>query len=59
LDAVLYVKASSPHRVVEEDIVNAKGQPTGMEHIIFSKWGESVRPMAPSGAITLGSVNAT
>jgi hypothetical protein len=59
MDAVLYVKASSPHQVVEEDIVNAKGQPTGVEHIIFSKWGETVRPMAPSGAITLGSVNAT
>lgn len=59
MDAILYVEASSPHRVVEEDIVNAKGQPTGVEHITFSKWGESVRPLAPSGAITLGSVNAT
>jgi len=58
MDAVLYVKASGPHRVVEEDIVNAKGQPTGVEHIVFSKWGESVRPTAPAAAITLGPINA-
>jgi hypothetical protein len=58
MDAILYVKASGSHRVVEEDIVNAKGRPTGVEHIIFSKWGESVRPVAPSAAITLGPINA-
>ena len=57
LDAILYVRAAAPHRVVEEDGVNAKGQPNGMEHIIFSKWGESVRPTAPAASITLGPIN--
>jgi hypothetical protein len=59
MDAILYVMAHGRHRVVEEDIVNKNGKPTGVEHIIFSKWGEQVKPSAPSSAIPLGVISAT
>lgn len=57
--AILYVRASGRPLVVEEDTVNAQGKRNGIEHIIFSKWGETVQPKAPQSSITLGSVNAT
>jgi hypothetical protein len=55
--AVLYVRASGPHVLVEEDTVDAHGTPNGAEHIVFSRWGESVRPQAPDATFTLGSVS--
>lgn len=58
-DAVLYVRASGRHLLVEEDTINSQGKPTGAEHIVFSKWGEPVRPKAPDPTVTLGSVNTT
>jgi hypothetical protein len=58
-DAVLYVRASGRHLLVEEDTVNSQGKATGAEHIVFSKWGESVRPKAPDPTVTLGSVDTT
>jgi len=57
--AVLYVRASGTHVLVEEDTVNTQGKTNGAEHIVFSKWGESVKPKAPHAAITLGTINAT
>jgi hypothetical protein len=59
MDAILYVRASGRHVLVEEDTVGAHGSPNGDEHIVFSKWGESVRPRAPEASITLGKINAT
>jgi hypothetical protein len=56
---VLYVRAHGPHVPVEEDSVNAKGQPTGAFHVTYSNWGERVRPQAPLAAITLGPVTTT
>jgi hypothetical protein len=56
MDAVLYVRAAGRHLLVEEDTVNTHGTPNGAEHIVFSKWGESVRPNAPEAAFTIGSV---
>jgi hypothetical protein len=58
MKAVLYVRASGRHLLVEEDTVNDKGRPNGAEHIVFSKWGESVRPRAPEAALTLGSISS-
>jgi hypothetical protein len=58
MDAVLYVRASGRHVLVEEDTVTARGTPNGAEHIVFSKWGEPVRPKAPDASFTLGSVSA-
>ena len=58
MDAVLYVRASGQHVLVEEDTLDAHGKPTGAEHIVFSKWGESVRPEAPEASLTLGSVSS-
>jgi hypothetical protein len=58
MDAVLYVRASGRHVLIEEDTVDAHGAPNGAEHIVFSKWGESVRPKAPDASFTLGSVSA-
>jgi hypothetical protein len=58
MDAVLYVRASGRHVLVEEDTVDTHGTPNGAEHIVFSKWGESVRPKAPNASFTLGSVSA-
>jgi hypothetical protein len=55
---VLYVRAGGTHVPVEEDSVNAKGQRTDAEHIIYSKWGEQVRPKAPTATISVGSVSA-
>jgi hypothetical protein len=57
MDAVLYVRASGRHLLVEEETVNAHGTPNGAEHIVFSRWGESVRPRAPDASFTLGSVS--
>jgi hypothetical protein len=55
---VLYVRAEGAHVPVEEDSVNAKGQPTDAEHIVYSKWGEQVRPQAPKATISVGSISA-
>ena len=55
---VLYVRAKGTHVPVEEDSVNAKGQDTDAEHIVFSKWGEQVRPKAPKATISVGSISA-
>jgi hypothetical protein len=55
---VLYVRAGGTHVPVEEDSVNAKGQLTDAEHIIYSKWGEQVRPKAPTATISVGSISA-
>jgi hypothetical protein len=57
MEAVLYVRASGRHLLVEEDTVDAHGTPNGAEHIVFSRWGESVRPRAPEASFTLGSVS--
>jgi hypothetical protein len=55
---VLYVRAKGTHVPVEEDSVNAKGQRTDAEHIVYSKWGEQVRPEAPKATISVGSISA-
>lgn len=59
VDVVLYVRATGRPLVVEEETVSAKGTPDGVEHIVFSNWGELVRPKAPDPSITLGRINAT
>ncbi len=59
MKAVLYVRASGRHVLIEEDTVNTQGKSNGAEHIVFSKWGEAVKPKAPQASITLGPVNAT
>jgi hypothetical protein len=56
---VLYVRAHGRHLPVEEDSVNAKGQPTGTFHVTYSSWGERVRPEAPQGAVSVGPVTTT
>ena len=55
---VLYVRAQGSHVPVEEDSVNAKGARTAAEHIVYSKWGEQVRPLAPKATISIGPVSA-
>jgi hypothetical protein len=59
MKAVLYVRASGRHVLIEEDTVNSQGKSNGAEHIVFSKWGEAVKPKAPQATMTLGSINAT
>jgi hypothetical protein len=56
--AILYVRATGRHQLVEEETVNASGRPSGAEHIVFSKWGEVVRPRAPVASLTLGSISS-
>jgi hypothetical protein len=58
MKAVLYVRATGRHQLVEEDTVNGKGELNGAEHIVFSKWGEVVRPRAPQATLTLGSISS-
>jgi hypothetical protein len=55
---VLYVRAQGTHVPVEEDSVDAKGQPTDAEHVTYSKWGELVRPLAPQATVSIGPVSA-
>lgn len=57
--SVLYVRANGRHVPVEEDTVNSKGQPSGLLHTVYSKWGEPVRPVAPTASVTIGPVGAT
>jgi hypothetical protein len=59
MHVVLYVRASGRHVLVEEDTVGANDKPNALERIVFSKWGESVRPKAPHASITLGSISTT
>ena len=56
--AVLYVRASGPHLLIEEDSLGPRGTPNGVEHIVFSEWGELVRPTAPAAGMQIGPVNA-
>jgi hypothetical protein len=55
---VLYVRSSGSHVPVEEDSVDARGKTTPELHVVYSHWGEPVRPEAPSGALPLGPVSA-
>ncbi len=55
---VLYVRAHGSHVPVEEDSVNAQGKSTSAEHIIYSNWGEKVRPEAPKATISVGPISA-
>jgi hypothetical protein len=55
---VLYVRADGTHVPVEEDSLNAHGQRTKAEHIAYSSWGETVRPMAPQATISIGHTNS-
>jgi hypothetical protein len=55
---VLYVRAGGRHVPVEEDSVDAHGKSTSALHVVYSHWGEPVRPEAPSGALALGPVSA-
>ncbi|HUC05166.1 MAG TPA: hypothetical protein VL961_07190 [Acidimicrobiales bacterium] len=59
MKVVLYVRADGSHVLVEEDSLGAKGRTDGLEHIVFSKWGEQVRPHAPQATITLGNISTT
>lgn len=59
LRAVLYVRSSGRHDIVEEDTVGADGKPNGMEHTVYSMWGEHVRPMAPTTSLSIGNVSGT
>ena len=56
---MLYVRASGTHVPVEEDAVNAAGKPDGVLHVVYSKWGEVVRPQAPQAAGSIGPVSST
>jgi hypothetical protein len=56
---VLYVRSTGRHQLVEEDTVGAGGKPNGLEHMVFSKWGETVQPRAPDASITLGTISST
>ena len=57
--AVLDVRAKGAHVPVEEDSLNAKGKPNGIEHTTYSHWGEAVRPDAPPASISIGPVGST
>jgi hypothetical protein len=58
IHVVLYVRAKGAHVPVEEDSVNSQGKATNAEHIVYSKWGERVRPEAPRATISVGPISA-
>jgi hypothetical protein len=55
---VLYVRATGTHVPVQEDSLNAKGQPTTAVHVTYSNWGEIVRPEAPQATVSIGRISA-
>ena len=55
---VLYVRADGSHVPVEEDSIDAQGNPTAAEHITYSKWGEIVRPRAPQASVSIGPISS-
>ena len=57
LHVVLYVRAQGTHVPVEEDSLDAEGKPTAAEHVVYSKWGEIVRPVAPQATISIGRIS--
>jgi hypothetical protein len=57
LHVVLYVRATGAHVPVEEDSIDTRGRDTSALHVVYSHWGELVRPEAPSGALALGPVS--
>ncbi|MGD0746994.1 MAG: hypothetical protein ABSB68_04225 [Acidimicrobiales bacterium] len=57
LHVVLYVRARGTHVPVEEDSLDAQGKPTAAEHVVYSKWGEIVRPEAPQATISIGRIS--
>ncbi len=57
IPVVLYVRANGRHVPVEEDSLNAHGKRTAAEHIVYSSWGETVRPEAPQASISIGHTN--
>ena len=56
---VLYVRARGTHLPLEEDSVDAHGGHTSALHVVYSGWGETVRPLAPAATVTFGRVSAT
>ena len=56
---VLYVRAKGSHVPVEEDSLGADGRPSSAEHVIYSSWGETVRPEAPQATVSIGHISAT
>jgi hypothetical protein len=58
MHVVLYVRSTGTHVPVEEDSVDSRERPTSSLHVVYSNWGEQVRPEAPSGALPLGPVSA-
>jgi hypothetical protein len=58
MHVVLYVRSTGTHVPVEEDSVDDRGRATSVLHVVYSHWGEQVRPEAPSGALPLGPVSA-
>jgi hypothetical protein len=59
VQVVLYVRARGRHVPVEEDAVDGEGKPSGVLHVVYSKWGEVVRPVAPLAAGSIGPVSST
>ena len=57
LHVVLFVRAQGTHVPVEEDSLDAHGKPTAAEHIVYSSWGEKVRPEAPQATISVGRIS--
>jgi hypothetical protein len=56
---VLYVRATGTHVPVEEESVGAADKPSGVLHVVYSKWGEVVRPLAPQAAGSIGPISST
>lgn len=56
---VLYVRAAGTHVPVEEDALDPSGHRDDVLHVVYSKWGEKVRPTAPQAAGSIGPVSST
>ncbi len=56
---VLYVRAAGSHVPVEEDSVSPTGKQNGTFRVVYSMWGEVVRPFAPQATASIGPVAST
>jgi hypothetical protein len=56
--ATLFVPTSAPFTPAGASLNFGKGSSAGTEVVLFGEWGTQVRPSAPSGAVSLSSVQS-
>jgi len=53
----LYVPTESPYTPVGATLTFGSGSGTGVEAVVFNKWGQRIDPPAPTGAVAFSSLS--